>query len=135
MAVLSDRFTNQRADFLQKVTTQLTRQFDAICIEDISSRRLGREFGRGNRIGRMLARKGWSLFVIMLQYKLAWQGKTLIRTRVPHGRLLQSEDLDGTKRNFRLLPREERSPVAAAADFAAAVRIRDKGHSQYQVTA
>jgi len=132
---LSDRFTNQRADFLQKVTTQLARQYDAICIEEISARKLGREFGKGNRIGHMLTRKGWSLFVIMLQYKLAWQGKALIRVNIPHGRLLRSDDLEGAKRSFRLLPREKRSPFADAADCAAAVRIRDKGRSQIPATA
>ena len=65
---------NQRADFLNKLTTTLAKTKPVIVIEDLNTRRLIR-----NRIlGRSIMDAAWGEFARKLAYKSIWYGASLI---------------------------------------------------------
>lgn len=80
VAVLHEKIASQRRDFLHKKTRYLADRYDAIGIEDISVKAMAkRKKGGKFSFGKSVADNGWNMFTSMLEYKLAWQGKQLIR--------------------------------------------------------
>lgn len=80
VAVLHEKIANQRRDFLHKKARYLTDRYDAIGIEDISVKVMAkRKKGGKFSFGKSVSDNGWNMFTSMLEYKLAWQGKQLIR--------------------------------------------------------
>lgn len=64
---------------MQKKSKQLTDAYDAICIEDISVKQMGKHRRKGFHFGKSVADNGWGMFTSMLAYKLRWQGKKLVK--------------------------------------------------------
>lgn len=75
VAKLYKHISNQRKDFLQKLTTNLIKQYDIICIEDLDVQSM-RETGSKVRNKHVLD-VSWSEFRRMLTYKSTWYGKIL----------------------------------------------------------
>jgi len=75
VAKLNKYITNQRKDFLQKLTTELVKQYDVICIEDLDIKSMKETENkiRNKRVGDV----SLSEFRRMLTYKNQWYGKTL----------------------------------------------------------
>ncbi len=76
VAKLQKHIANQRRDFLHKLSTELSKDYDAICIEDLNIRSLSNK-GFGN--GKATLDNAWGMFTVMLDYKLQEQGKQLIK--------------------------------------------------------
>lgn len=70
-----EKVTNQRTDFLHKVSTKLVRENQAIIIEDLNISGMM----KNHRLARSISSVGWKTFFSMLEYKCQWYGKTLIR--------------------------------------------------------
>jgi putative transposase len=80
VAALHEKIANQRRDFLHKKARYLADRYDAIGIEDISVKSMAkRKKGGKFSFGKSVADNGWNMFTTMLEYKLAWQGKKLIK--------------------------------------------------------
>lgn len=80
VAVLHEKIANQRRDFLHKKARYLADRYDVIGIEDISVKAMAkRKKGGKFSFGKSISDNGWSMFTSMLEYKLAWQGKQLIK--------------------------------------------------------
>ena len=75
LARLQEHITNQRTDFLQKLSTKLIRENDVICIEDLQVKNMI----RNHKLARNIADVSWSEFIRQLQYKADWYGKTIIK--------------------------------------------------------
>ena len=80
VAILHEKVANQRRDFLHKKARYLADRYDVIGIEDISVKAMAkRKKGGKFSFGKSVADNGWNMFTNMLEYKLAWQGKQLIK--------------------------------------------------------
>lgn len=75
VARLHEKVRNQRTDFLQKLSTELIRNHDIICVEDLNVKGLM----KNRRLSRSIGDVSWSKFVEMLEYKAGWYGRKLIK--------------------------------------------------------
>lgn len=80
VAMLHEKIANQRRDFLHKKARYLADRYDAVGIEYISVKAMAKH-KKGGRFsfGKSVADNGWNKFVSILEYKLAWQGKMLVK--------------------------------------------------------
>ena len=77
---LHEKIANQRNDFLHKAAKNLADRFDCVAVEDISVKAMAKRRKKGRfSFGKSVSDNGWSKFVEMLKYKLAWQWKTFIK--------------------------------------------------------
>lgn len=75
LAKITEKVTHSRADFLHKRSRQITNSYDCVCIEDLNMRRLSKALNFGKSVND----NAWGTFVKMLTYKLAEQGKQLVK--------------------------------------------------------
>lgn len=75
VARLHEKVTNQREDFLNKVSTEIIKNHDIICIEDLNIKGML----RNHKLSKSISDVSWSSFVTKLQYKADWYGKEIIK--------------------------------------------------------
>ena len=68
------RIANRRSDFLHKLTSDLVRRFDTICLEDLNVKGMM----QNHNLARSIQSAAWSEFVRQLTYKAEWHGKNLV---------------------------------------------------------
>ncbi len=75
-----EKVTNRRRDFLHKLSTRLVNESDTIAIEDLDLQAMSKHKRGGHlSFGKSIADNGWGIFTRMLEYKLEWQGKSLVK--------------------------------------------------------
>lgn len=73
VALVHEKITNQRNDFLQKQSTMLIRENQTICIEDLKVKNMM----RNHKLARHIGSASWSKFFDMLTYKSVWYGNDI----------------------------------------------------------
>lgn len=69
------KVSNQRKDFLHKLSYRLSNQHDTICVEDLNIRNMLED----KKLAKSISDAGWSSFITYLSYKLDRTGGTLIK--------------------------------------------------------
>lgn len=71
LAIIHEKVTNQRKDFLHKFSDAITKQYDTICVENLNV------YGmvKNHKLALSINDVGWSMGLDFLKYKCEWRGK------------------------------------------------------------
>lgn len=74
VAKISEHISNQRKDWLHKLSTELSTMYDYICVEDIDMKNMSQCLN----LGKSTMDNGFGMFRTFLEYKLLTKGKRFI---------------------------------------------------------
>ncbi|WP_209460024.1 IS200/IS605 family element RNA-guided endonuclease TnpB [Youngiibacter multivorans] len=75
VARLYEKVANQRKEYLNKLSTEIVKNHDIICIEDLNVKGMM----RNRKLVKSISDVSWTSLVSKLQYKADWYGKEVIR--------------------------------------------------------
>ena len=70
-----EKIRNQRRDYLHKLSRKIADGYDAVAVEDIDMKAMGQCL----HFGKSVHDNGCGMFREMLDYKLAWKGKKMVK--------------------------------------------------------
>ena len=75
VAVLHEKITNQRQDFLHKTSTKLIRENQTICLENLGVSNMM----KNHNLAQAISDVSWSEFNRIIEYKAEWYGVNILR--------------------------------------------------------
>ena len=117
------KITNCRTDFLHKLSTDLVRRYDTICLENLNVEGMM----KNHNLAMSIQSASWNEFVRQLKYKAEWEGKNIVFI----GRFEPSSKTCSkcgyVKRDLKLSDREWICPICGEhhdRDINAAINIK-----------
>ena len=75
VALCHEKIRNQRKDFLHKLSHEIAEAYDVVAVEDIDMKAMSQCM----HFGKSVMDNGYGKFRELLEYKLTWRGKKLVR--------------------------------------------------------
>lgn len=75
VAKIHKKISDQRKDFLHKVSRNYANKYDAVMVEDLNTKGMV----RNHHLAKSISDASWSMFFNLLQYKLQTLGKRLVK--------------------------------------------------------
>ena len=75
VAILHEKITNQRKDFLHKLSNEITNQNDTLCFETLQISNMV----KNHNLAQAISDAGWGMFVDFCKYKAEWKGKNILQ--------------------------------------------------------
>ena len=69
------KISNQRKDYIHKISNEITNQYDIISLETLNIKGMV----KNKRLSKSISDVAWSEFMRQLEYKSLWKGKTIIK--------------------------------------------------------
>ena len=75
LAIIHEKVTNIRKDYLHKVSTEIIKNHDVICIEDLAVKNMM----KNHKLAQAFSDVSLGTFYTMLEYKANWNDKTIVK--------------------------------------------------------
>ena len=75
LALVHEKITNIRKDYLHKISTEIIKNHDVICIEDLAVKNMM----KNHKLAQAFSDVSLGTFYSMLEYKAKWNDKTIIK--------------------------------------------------------
>jgi putative transposase len=75
LSLLHEKITNQRKDFLHKLSTDLIKNHDTLCLEDLNISGIV----KNHKLAQAISDMGWGMFVDFCKYKAEWAGDNILQ--------------------------------------------------------
>ena len=125
VAKIHKHISNQRLDYLHKLSTKIANSYDVVCVETLNMRAMSNK-GFGN--GKATMDNGYGMFLNMLEYKLADRGKYFVKVDqwYPSSQLCSR---CGRQKKIRLADRIYKCECGLIInrDYNAAINIKNEG--------
>ena len=81
VALIHEHLANSRKDWQHKISADIVKRYDTICIEDLGVKQMEekRKGGKKNRLSKSIVDAGWSSLVAMIVYKAEMNDKTVVK--------------------------------------------------------
>ncbi|MBQ9457997.1 MAG: transposase [Bacilli bacterium] len=126
--ILMEKIANRRKDLIEKYSTKISKEYDAVFIEDIDVKEMADRHSP-YRFGRIIAQSAWGLFIKRLSQKCKQRQKRLIKV----SRYYPSSQLCSSCGYRQQIPLEKRiytcpkCGLQISRDFNAALNIQKEG--------
>ena len=130
VARLYEKVSNARTDYLHKVSLDLVRNYDVICLEDLNIKGMM----KNHRLARQISDVAWGGFVGMLTYKADWNDKEIVKIDRFYPSSKTCHNCGYVKKDLKLSDRSWACPECGAIldrDVNAAMNILSAGLADY----
>jgi len=74
IALQHEKIANQRNDFLHKLSSAITKQYDTVCVENLNVAGMI----KNRKLAQAISDVGWSEFIRQINYKQNWNGGNIL---------------------------------------------------------